>query len=340
MENSRLIFDIQQTLDLIEEYSDEEVGKVFRNILEASALDSGNQQGYSDKVADKVSDKGADWGCRELRTLRKALILNAIVDDDSLRTIIKQSANNYQTIIKQSSNNYQTKCEQLSNNHQTIYDERETEQETNKEKEETPLTLPIEEKENNKEKDKEKDDDEAAYAALSEVSNETYDAGAVNNVRARGGKVVNLDLKKFAQHFNKCMLRSNIPKIVSISNRRKSWLVSRVKDYGIVAAYRVIINASRSSFLNGGGNQGFVADFDWMFRPNNFPKILEGQYNDRTHTIITPTANSGIINTGQRQRLEGYAGVAAYWRQQADNDPNALVRQNATPGNISYQPPG
>ncbi|MBR1525158.1 MAG: hypothetical protein IJ640_00660 [Prevotella sp.] len=40
----------------------------------------------------------------------------------------------------------------------------------------------------------------------------------------------------------------------------------------------MIDNAADSMFLNGGGERGFCASFDWLFQPNNFLKVLEGNY--------------------------------------------------------------
>ena len=34
-----------------------------------------------------------------------------------------------------------------------------------------------------------------------------------------------------------------------------------------------------SKFLQGKNGQGWVITFDWFLLPNNFPKVLEGNYN-------------------------------------------------------------
>lgn len=71
-----------------------------------------------------------------------------------------------------------------------------------------------------------------------------------------------------------------IPPIAKMTPKRKTMVNARVKEFGINAVYQAISKASESSFLNGGGSKGFLADFDWVFRPNNFPKVLEGNYDD------------------------------------------------------------
>lgn len=43
---------------------------------------------------------------------------------------------------------------------------------------------------------------------------------------------------------------------------------------------RILRYAAHNSFLNGGGNKGWVANIDWLLRPSNFIKVKEGIYND------------------------------------------------------------
>ena len=37
-----------------------------------------------------------------------------------------------------------------------------------------------------------------------------------------------------------------------------------------------------SDFLKGQSKSGFIITFEWFVRPNNFPKVLEGNYDNRT----------------------------------------------------------
>lgn len=89
-----------------------------------------------------------------------------------------------------------------------------------------------------------------------------------------------------------------IPTIAKMTPKRKTVVNARVKEFGINAVYQAISKASESSFLNGGGSKGFLADFDWVFRPNNFPKVLEGNYDD-----VKPINKNGN-GTNQQQSRE------------------------------------
>lgn len=87
---------------------------------------------------------------------------------------------------------------------------------------------------------------------------------------------------KVIEYFNDKMKDRSIKPIVSITDgtRRAEWLLARRREYGDDAIFRMIDKASSSVFLNGHNQKGFTASFDWLIRPNNFPKVLEGNYDD------------------------------------------------------------
>jgi hypothetical protein len=68
--------------------------------------------------------------------------------------------------------------------------------------------------------------------------------------------------------------------ITAITDKRKGNLNARIKEHGIDAIYKAIDNVSTSKFLRGYNKQGWMATFDWVFLPNNFIKVLEGNYQD------------------------------------------------------------
>ena len=75
--------------------------------------------------------------------------------------------------------------------------------------------------------------------------------------------------------------------IYPISDKRKGSIRARIKDFGKDAFAEMIRKACKSDFLKGGGNKGFVANFDWMIRPSNFQKILEGNYDNKNKKHIS-----------------------------------------------------
>ena len=85
----------------------------------------------------------------------------------------------------------------------------------------------------------------------------------------------------FMEFFNKTMQEcgAQICTITQITTKRQQAIRARAKEYGKEALRKAVINAATSPFLNGATDNPFVATFDWMFRPNNFVKVLEGNYN-------------------------------------------------------------
>ena len=99
-------------------------------------------------------------------------------------------------------------------------------------------------------------------------------------------------LAEVRQFFNKTVENCLIPKVRSITGERKSMLLARIREYSLEEVYEAFTKAASSNFLNGGGNRGFVADFTWIIRPNNFPKVLEGNYDNRNSNGTNRTNNS------------------------------------------------
>lgn len=90
----------------------------------------------------------------------------------------------------------------------------------------------------------------------------------------------------------------NLDRIVKITEgtQRYTWLKKRIKDYGLDVILEGIEKVRNSSFLKGGNGKGWTITFDWFIRPNNFPKVLGGNYdNDR---------NGARDKNGIRQMLE------------------------------------
>lgn len=105
------------------------------------------------------------------------------------------------------------------------------------------------------------------------------------------------DIQRVIDSWNSLGL-SKIKKLVEGTDRY-NWLRKRIKDYGIDEVLRAIENVRASDFLQ---NANFFS-FDWMIRPNNFPKVLDGNYDNRTRTENVPShikKNNKFNNFNQR----------------------------------------
>ena len=72
---------------------------------------------------------------------------------------------------------------------------------------------------------------------------------------------------------------------MSKSSTRYKMLAARVKEYGIDDVLKAIDNVQHSAFLQGGNSRSWMIDLEWFVKPNNFPKVLEGKYNDKTKEL-------------------------------------------------------
>ena len=103
-----------------------------------------------------------------------------------------------------------------------------------------------------------------------------------------------IDFEKLCEYWNKQMTDNNctIPQIQRITDRRKQVVLSRLREFSKDDIIQVIENCARSDFLNGRNNRNFIASFDWAFLPNNFIKILEGNYNNKFEN--NPSYQNGL----------------------------------------------
>jgi len=63
---------------------------------------------------------------------------------------------------------------------------------------------------------------------------------------------------------------------LTASSKRYSFLIARIKEYSVQDVLSAIEKIKNSDFL-----KGWPIKFDWFVRPNNFCKVLEGNYDNR-----------------------------------------------------------
>ena len=87
------------------------------------------------------------------------------------------------------------------------------------------------------------------------------------------------DLHKAVDAWNALGL-GQVSKLTAGSDRYKL-LSARLKQYGLDGWMKALDEIRQSQWLRGNGNKGWVITFDWFIRPNNFPKVHDGNYRDR-----------------------------------------------------------
>ena len=81
-----------------------------------------------------------------------------------------------------------------------------------------------------------------------------------------------------------------IPKInkIPVDSPRVPLIKKRLKEYGADCFKKAIDEISNSDFLQGKvcskGYDPFNLDFDWLIKPKNFPRVIEGKYRNKTYS--------------------------------------------------------
>lgn len=102
---------------------------------------------------------------------------------------------------------------------------------------------------------------------------------------------------------------SGITPIKLLRGKRGDSVIARVKESSLVDVKTMIEKATKSDFLGGVTGQ-WKATFDWLFLPNNFPKVLEGNY-DNTE----PKQEEVQISEDEKQ----YNAFLAYCKKEVPN---------------------
>jgi hypothetical protein len=72
-----------------------------------------------------------------------------------------------------------------------------------------------------------------------------------------------------------------LPRVTMLSEDRKKHIKARFKEFDYDTIIDVIKKTGKSDFLSGKNDTAWKADFDWIFKPTNFLKILEGKYENK-----------------------------------------------------------
>lgn len=73
--------------------------------------------------------------------------------------------------------------------------------------------------------------------------------------------------------------------ITCIKEKRREAVRARIRQHGKEAFMLAIKRATQSDFLKGQNDRQWKMTFDWLIKPNNFIKVLEGNYDNRTSNI-------------------------------------------------------
>ncbi len=88
------------------------------------------------------------------------------------------------------------------------------------------------------------------------------------------------DINSVVERYNRICV--SLPKVIAITDKRKELIKARLKQYSMVEIEEVFLLAERNDFLKRGNGKWTGATFDWLMNVNNFVKVLEGNYENRS----------------------------------------------------------
>lgn len=115
------------------------------------------------------------------------------------------------------------------------------------------------------------------------------------------GRIPKADLDEIVSRWN--TLPDPVPKITVLKTGAKRYesLAARYDEYGVDNIMIAIEKVRKSSFLCGKSSSWHIS-FDWFVLPNNFPKVLEGNYTD-SEQDQRPKSKGSLIDEWRQKGL-------------------------------------
>lgn len=106
-----------------------------------------------------------------------------------------------------------------------------------------------------------------------------------NNLIVSKDTIRQTDVQRVVEEWNKLQDVGIAPiRDIKPASKRCQMLKGRIREYGMDDLLKAMDNIRHSDFLRGENKNGWMITFDWFVKPNNFLKVLEGNYNgDRKH---------------------------------------------------------
>lgn len=104
-----------------------------------------------------------------------------------------------------------------------------------------------------------------------------------------------IDYTKLKDYFNDFAKQAGIPQISVLTEARKAAIRARVAQYDKETIGAVMRKVVESDFLCGKNDRDWQATFDWIFKQQNFIRILDGEFDNKKHRTGY-TAKYGNVN--------------------------------------------
>ena len=101
------------------------------------------------------------------------------------------------------------------------------------------------------------------------------------------------DVRRVVEAWNTLNLQ-RIRKVPDASSKVGQMLRSRIREYGVDGVLEAVEKVRSSDFLMGRTGGSWSITLEWFSRPNNFPKVINGNYDNKERPRQTSTGNPFI----------------------------------------------
>ena len=137
-------------------------------------------------------------------------------------------------------------------------------------------------------------------------------------------EIKKIDYQLIADMYNDTCV--SFPRVQSLSEKRKKAIKARLKQYTVEDFQTLFAKAEASSFLKGGNDRDWSANFDWLIMDGNMAKVLSGNYDNKPKKPAAVTKSAAAYN-GYNQRQYDYDAME-----------RALLNQQSPPGTAGNNP--
>lgn len=95
------------------------------------------------------------------------------------------------------------------------------------------------------------------------------------------------------------------PRLAKMTEKRKAAIKARLRQGYTVDDFKTVFEkAEASSFLKGGNDRNWSADFDWLIKDTNMSKVLEGKYDHDRKPKQQPVGKPNKFNNFEQRKYD------------------------------------
>lgn len=97
--------------------------------------------------------------------------------------------------------------------------------------------------------------------------------------------------------------------VKSLSDARKKAIKARLNTYSVEDFEELFKKAEASTFLKGGNDRNWTANFDWLIKDSNMAKVLDGNYDNK------PVSKPTYQKQTKADELDDFYKMASAWAE-------------------------